>query len=153
MHESLLEFIKANYPAPATALDLGAGQGIDVGNLEKIGWRVKGVDLPQVDLNNVYEDGEKYDLVYSNAVLQFINEKDNFVKTCLLNLKDGGRIFIQTFAKGDKILRNKTFTEHELETLFKDIFKDVTVKQTKLKDYDFLMGDHEHEVLILTARK
>ena len=151
MNEKLLAFVKANFPTPGRALDLGSTQGIDSAALKEIGWEVKDLNTPAVDFNEVYTDEVKYDLVYSGNVLQFVNEKDNFVKTCQMNLKPGGHLFIQTFARGDKILKNKTFTEYELDSLFRYAFRDLKIEALTIKDTDFLIGDHEHCLFILTA--
>jgi len=153
MNPRLLSFVKGNFSQPACALDLGSGNDLDMKGLVDLGWQVQGVEQPVLALKELYSADHPMDLIYSNNVLQFINDKDSFVDTCLKNLKDNGYLFIQTFAKGDKIMKNKTFSERELELLFRDKFRDVKIEKLTVDDDDFLIGPHQHEIFLLTAKK
>ena len=152
MNELLLKFIKSNFNKPGSALDLGCGAGDDINNLKHLGWDTEGVNLPEVDLNFFYKSKKKFDLIYSNYVLQFIKNKDEFLKTCYNNLKKGGYLFISTFDKSDKVLKN-TFEKQDLFDIFNKYFINIKIEKTKIKDNHEPIGSHNHIVLVLTARK
>ena len=152
MNKRLLKFVKEKFNIPASALDLGMGKGEDVEGLKTIGWKVEGVDKEKgVDLNNPYVAIEPVDLVYSNFVIQFIENKEVFLKTCFNNLKEGGWLFIQTFDESDEIMKKK-FKEEELRNLLSSYFKDIKIE--KFKYFDDQDGhNHWHVILEATGRK
>ncbi|MCF7795061.1 class I SAM-dependent methyltransferase [Patescibacteria group bacterium] len=152
MNYLLSEFIKNNFNKPLSALDLGCGKGLDVKGLNYLGWTVKGVDLPEVDLNEPFILNKKYDLVYSIAVLQFIKNKEIFIDTCFNNLKKDGKLFILTFDKTDKNINNY-LTKRKIFNLLKYKFKDIKIEKLKFEDNHKPIGFHEHTVLSITATK
>lgn len=60
MNKFLNNFIKLNYNKPKRALDLGCGQKTDLNHLEKLGWKITRVDLPETDLNFFYKNRENF---------------------------------------------------------------------------------------------
>jgi 2-polyprenyl-3-methyl-5-hydroxy-6-metoxy-1,4-benzoquinol methylase len=152
MNHLLLEFVKDNFNEPHSALDLGCGEGYDVKGLSSLGWEVEGVDLPKVDLNKPYESNKKFDLVYSIAVLQFIKNKDIFIKTCYNNLKQNGKLLLLTFDKSDETVHNY-LTNKQVLDLLKHKFKKIKIDKLKIKDNHEPLGSHEHVVLLISAIK
>ena len=126
MNYRLLKFVKENFKKPGTALDFGSGEGLDIACLENLGWTVKGVDLKSgTDLNLPFKT-KKVDLVYANYLLQFLDNKKQFIDNCFNNLKKEGKLFLHTFDKSDRILKKK-LSRKELKKLLKDKFEDVKI--------------------------
>jgi cyclopropane fatty-acyl-phospholipid synthase-like methyltransferase len=152
MNYLLLKYVKENFNEPRSALDLGCGDGHDIKSLSSLGWEVKGVGLPKVDLNKPYKSNKKYDLVYSIAVLQFIKNKDVFIDTCYNNLKQNGKLFLLTFDKSDRTVHNY-LTKKQITDLLKYNFKKIKIDKLKIKDNHEPLGSHEHVVLLISAIK
>lgn len=152
MNNFLALFIKDRYKKPMTALDLGCGEGLDIKELKSQGWIVEGVDLPKVNLNNPYNSKLKFDLVFSIAVLQFIKNKEIFIETCYNNLKKDGNIFLLTFDKSDRIVKNCP-TKADIHKLLKSKFNNIKIEKLKIDDDHEPIGKHKHVVLIATASK
>lgn len=152
MNFLLLKFVKDNFKEPQSALDLGCGKRADVEGLSSLGWEVKGVDLPEVNLNIPYNSNKKYDLVYSIAVLQFIKNMDVFIDTCYNNLKQNGKLFLLTFDKSDRTVHNY-LTKKQITDLLKSNFKKIKIDKFKIKDDHEPIGLHEHVILLISAIK
>jgi 2-polyprenyl-3-methyl-5-hydroxy-6-metoxy-1,4-benzoquinol methylase len=152
MNYLLLKYVKDNFYEPQSALDLGCGESVDVEGLSSLGWEVKGVDLPEVNLNIPYNSNKKYDLVYSIAVLQFIKNKDVFINTCYNNLKQNGKLFLLTFDKSDRTVHNY-LTKKQITDLLKSNFKKIKIDKLKIKDDHEPIGLHEHVILLISAIK
>jgi len=152
MNKFLKNFININYKKPARALDLGCGRRKDLNYLKQAGWKMIGVDLPKTDLNYPYKNQRKFDLVYSNHVLQFIKNQKTFVETCFENLKKNGSLFIITFGKKDKAVQ-KTFTKQALKKLFSSHFTNIEINEKIVTDNHQPLGKHQHHLLILSAKK
>ncbi len=153
MNNFLEEFIKEKYGSNVgSALDFGAGKGVDVRELQKIGWDVKGLDLPSNDLNFPYKTDKQVDFIYSIAVIQFIKDKEVFVRNIIDNLKDDGWFFILTFSKNDVFFGEKGgMSKEDLEGLFKE-FKNVKTENKDFFDND-IGHNHWHKLLIVTGQK
>jgi trans-aconitate methyltransferase len=154
MDERLKKFIKTKFDSPAKALDLGYGKGEDLQELKYEGWEVEGVDLPDFDLNYFYKSEKApFDLVYSNFVIQFIQNKDNFIKTCYHNLSPGGWLVIQTMDEEDEIMpTDKKMNKHQLERLLEKKFIEINTK--KYSVFEENPGhNHWHMVLFCQAKK
>ncbi len=150
MNIYLEKFIKEKFVLPGKSLDLGAGDFSDVNGLNQLGWQAFGVDKKiGIDLENQYLSPKApFDLVYSNYLLQKINNKKQFVKTIFNNLKSSGWVFIQALDQSDKY-STSNLTKESIKDLFKD-FKEVSVNIKEIYD-DW--HDHYHQVLELTAKK
>ena len=152
MNVFLSQFIRDNYKKPVAALDLGCGEGSDIKELKLQGWKTRGVDLPKINLNNPFDSKLRFDLVFSIAVLQFIKNKEVFIETCYNNLKIGGNLFLLTFGKYDKVVKNG-LTKKDIRDLLKIGFNHVKIDKFKIEDNHEPIGKHEHMVLVVTARK
>lgn len=131
---------------------MGCGKGLDIRDLKSCGWKAEGVDLPKVDLNKPYDSKEKFDLVFSIAVLQFIKNKEVFIETCYKNLKKDGNIFLLTFDKSDRVIKN-SLSKTDIRGLLKDKFCDIKIEKLKIVDNHEPIGKHEHVILVATASK
>jgi predicted TPR repeat methyltransferase len=152
MDERLKKFIDANFSSPGKALDLGCGEGKDLRALRDAGWEVEGVDMPEVDLNYFYKSEKTpFDLIYSNFVIQFIQNKENFIKTCHYNLSDKGWLVIQTMDEADETMpADKKMKKRELKDLLKEKFKKIDIKKHSVFDKD-PGHNHWHVVLLCQA--
>jgi SAM-dependent methyltransferase len=151
MNYRLLAFVKKNFTAPGTALDLGSGEGFDVACLKNIGWDVQGVDLKTgTDLNLPFTS-KKVDLIYSNYLLQFLNNKKEFVNSCFNNLKKDGLIFIHTFDKSDRVLKN-TLTVREVRKIFEPKFDNLKIDVFSEFD-NHPKHRHWHKILEISGKK
>jgi len=154
MNQFLLEFVNKNFSQPGNAIDIGAGRCFDVACMKQLGWKVEGIDLNMgVDLEKPYKsEGAPFDLVYSNYVLQKINNQRQFVKNCFDNLKDNGFLFITTFDSSDKLSKRGVNKEG-----FRDLLKEEgfdAVEYSVVPFYDNDIGhNHWHNVLKITAKK
>jgi SAM-dependent methyltransferase len=152
MNIFLEKFIAEKFKKPGSSLDLGCGKGYDVACLKHIGWIVKGLDKKDVNLNKPYIAKTKFDLVYSNYVLQFINNKEIFIKSCFNNLKDNGWLYILTFSKNDKVFKNKGLERSEINKLLIKYFKNIRIRTFKVYDNEF-RHRHWHKILEVRAQK
>lgn len=102
----------------STALDLGCGNGRLTNELEKKGFRVIGLDQSNEMLSLAKRDypgiifiegdavsfslKEKVDLIFSNAVLHWIDEDKQpaLIENIASNLKDGGELVLEMGGKG-----------------------------------------------------
>lgn len=133
---------------PAKALDLGAGNFNNVNGLIKLGWDCEGVDLKTgIDLENLYlSDKAPFDFVYSTYVLQFIKDKEQFVRAIYDNLKADGWFFIHTFDKSDT-----TGTYNLSRTYLKKILTEQGFKRVKTRLFNHYDKGHKHWHRILEA--
>ena len=151
MNQYLKKFIKKNYKEPGKALDLGCGDKKDMIGLEKIGWRVAGVDLPNVNLEKEYISTELFDFVYSNYVLMFIKNKKSFISTIHKNLKPECWTFLHVINREDEEFKELGMDIDELTNLFKNNF--FNHKYRTLKIWDDEPGHkHWHNVIEFTAQ-
>ena len=152
MNIFLEKFVKEKFKTPGASLDLGCGKGYDTACLKHIGWKALGVDKGEADLNKPYKAKNKFDLVYSNYVLQFIDKREVFVKSCYDNLKKDGWLFIHTFGKNDALFKDKGLDRKEISELLKKYFKNIEIKE--LSAYDNQFGHkHWHKIMEVTAQK
>jgi len=152
MNIFLEKFINKTFEKPGVSMDFGCGKGYDVVCLRHLGWKAFGVDKKEVDLNRYYKKKIKFDLIYSNYVLQFINKKEIFIKSCFDNLKNDGWLFIHTFSKNDLIFKNRGLSKDKIIKLLEEYFKNIKIKKISIFDND-LNHRHWHRVLEITAQK
>ena len=154
MNKYLLKFIKNNFKKPGKALDLGAGDFVDVEGLKDMGWNCEGVDIKTgTDLGKPFlSKNSPFDLVFSNYVVHKIKNTDVFIDTIYNNLKPDGWFLVHTFDKEDKLSKSE-LTGEKLEKLLKE----KGFRNIKYKVLDFYDNDpchkHYHKILEITGQK
>lgn len=154
MNIYLNKFINAKFKKPGKALDLGAGDFLDINDLKTSGWQGEGVDIKTgIDLEKPYQSKNKpFDLVYSNYVLQKLKNKEQLIRTAYENLKSGGWIFIHTFDKSDTNSKSDLTVVLLKKLLKQQNFKNITA--TRFDFYDYETGHkHWHKILEAGAQK
>lgn len=154
MNIYLKKFIEKKIKKTGSALDLGAGDFIDVVYLKKTGWKCDGVDIKTgVNLEKPYKsENRPYDLVYSNYVLHKLKNRQQIIKTIFDNLKDAGWFFIHTFDKGDPNSTSDLTDESLKQLLVNQGFTNIEIKL-----FDYFDNDkghkHWHKILEATGQK
>src|SRR6476469_8542315 len=114
----IIDTLKARFPAGATVLDVGCGNGIIARGIGQNGFRVYGIDvsekavekarslttLPNVTFDvisaeRLVADGKKYNAVICSEVLEHLHEPRNLLNTLYHSLADNG-ILIVTVPNG-----------------------------------------------------
>lgn len=154
MNSYLKKFIEERFEKPGKALDLGAGDFVDVACLKQSGWKCEGVDKKTgVDLEEYFlSKNHPFDLVFSNYLIQRIKDKEQFARIIFDNLKKDGWFFIHTFDQEDKNSRSN-LTENYLQKMLADQgFKNI--KTRIFSYYDNEIGhEHWHKILEATGQK
>lgn len=130
-YPGLVDFFM-NYPERKVVLDLGCGQGRDALFLGRIGYRVIGVDISDVGIQqlnfaaqkerlqvkglvaDIYSFGitDEYDMVLLDSIFHFykndLDKETGFLKRIIEEIKPGGVIcsFMQTGLKREKLLKS-----------------------------------------------
>lgn len=154
MNQYLDKFVKQTYSSPGKVLDLGAGDFSDVNYLRQLGWEIEGVDLSTgVNLEQPFiSKNAPFDLVYSNYVLQKINNRRQFIKTMTDNLKPGGNIFIHTFDISDPLAKQGVDKIEVITWLTEEGF--TNIESEIFPFYDNEPGHmHWHKILQISAKK
>ena len=154
MNIYLKKFMDAKFKKPGKALDLGAGNFLDITDLKKLGWQGEGVDIKTgVDLEKFYQSKNKpFDLVYANYLLHKLKNKERLVKTAYNNLKKHGWFFIHTFNKSDPNGKSDITADFLKKLLEKQGFKNIAVKIFNFYD-DEAGHEHWHKILQAGAQK
>lgn len=154
MNQYLKKFVESIFDNPGKALDLGAGNFINVLYLEQMGWKCEGVDIKNgVDLEFPYiSKAGPFDLVFSNYVIHKIKNQNQFIQTAFDNLKKNGWLFIQTFDNSDLNSSSNITAEYMQKLLTKREFKNISAKI--IECYDNEEGHkHWHKILEISAQK
>jgi ubiquinone/menaquinone biosynthesis C-methylase UbiE len=152
MNKRLIQFIN-DIGTVQTALDLGAGTGVDVANLNTLGIKAEGVDLKTgVDLEQPYlSPNAPFDFVYSCFVIHKLKNRCVLVSTMKQNVKRGGYVLIHTFDVSDP-LSTSDLSEYTLRTLLGAFgFVDILTRTFEVWD-DEEGHNHYHTILEATAR-
>lgn len=153
MNKYLEKFVDDNFKKPGKALDLGAGDFVDVKGLRKKGWDCEGVDIRAgVNLEKPFHSEDApFDLVYSNYTIQKIKNKKQFIQNIVDNLKSGGYMFLHTFDKSDESGNSQLDRDTMIE-LLGDNF--TSIKTRVFRYYDNEKGHrHWHKILEVTGKK
>lgn len=139
MNIYLEKFIKEYFKSNGKSLDLGAGKFYDVVCLKQLGWDAEGVDKNMgIDLNKPYISANApFDLVYSNYIFHFLENRQQLFDTAYDNLKDGGYFFLHAFHANDKIIK-VGLTEKEVDKMAKKF------KNIESHVIDFYDNEHQH---------
>ncbi len=152
MNVFLEKFINEKFKVTGSSLDLGCGKGFDVACLKHLGWKAIGIDRNEADLNRPFKTKKKFDIVYSNYVLQFITNKETFIKSCYDNLKKNGWLFIHTFSQNDTVFKRKGLNKKDIFKILNKYFQNIRIKEFSAYDNDF-GHKHWHRILEITAQK
>ena len=157
MNNSLEKFIKLTFKKSGKALDLGAGKFFDVACMKQLGWKCEGVDINTgIDLELPFLSVNKpFDLVYSNYVIQKLNNKKQLLTTAYENLKDGGWFFLHTFDVSDKTSKSNPPRLSKKTTT--DMMTEIGFKNISFKIFSFYDNDtghkHWHKILEIVSQK
>lgn len=141
-------------------LDLGCGTGDLAHQLLLMGCEVTGIDSSKQMIEEAkkkytgikfvcadacyFEMNEKYDAVFSNAVLHWIKEQDAVLENIFFHLKPGGRFIAELGAKGNvekirmelkKVLKKHGFTKQAAISNW--YFPSVAEYANKLEEHGF----------------
>lgn len=148
------EFATEHLKPPAKILDLGAGDLSDIKKLEELGFDCEGVDLKTgINLEEPYiSEKRPFDMVMSNFVLHFIENKKQFIKTAYDNLKDGGLFYFQDL-ESQALTNKKYLDQDEIKKLIEDQgFTILGIDKTKY--FDGKEGHkHWHRIIEVKAKK
>lgn len=156
--ENLLEVLDAKQGEHI--LDLGCGTGYLTQQIHDLGANVKGTDsspemirqakITYPDIDFAVEDAtsfkvkEKYDAVFSNAVLHWIKNTDAMMDCVYNSLKPGGRFVAEMGGKGNvqklieatkQVLRNHGYTKQAETQVW--YFPSIAEYATKLEAHGF----------------
>lgn len=110
-HEAVFELIRRLLPAPASVLDLAAGQGAFSVRLRDLGhsvravdvsrdnWKVSDISLTVADLDSEFASsisfsGEKFDAIAAIEIVEHLENPFRFMRECAKLLKPGGLLFL-----------------------------------------------------------
>jgi len=155
-YPELIEFFK-NLPERGHILDLGCGQGRDAISLARLGYKVTGVDVSKLGVDQMIKRAneqkleivglvdemfsftveDKYDIVLLDSMLHF--EKNdrkkevNFLRRITSELKENGILCICIWksAKNEKLVRDLFHRNSTVCEVLKDSYVDYTFKDKK----------------------
>ncbi len=157
MNQFLKSFVDNCFRLHGKALDLGAGELVDVKGIEQMGWACEEVDIKTgTDLEQPYlSQNGPFDLVFSNFVIHKLDNKEQLIKTAFDNLKTGGRLFLQTFDVSDRW--GKDDVSRLSQTEITDMLTRAGFRNIETKVFDFYddkeSHKHWHKILQATAQK
>jgi len=142
---SIYEYCKSGLPKNASVLDVGCGYGAYLIPFKKAGHSVYGIELSQhrvasakrlgvetamIGVEDLSEAtfGKKFDLVFSNHVLEHVHNPHTFLEKIKATIKPGGWFFVAVpnlenyFLPQDFFfaLHVHSFTKHSLAALLKE---------------------------------
>jgi SAM-dependent methyltransferase len=119
------------------ALEIGVGEGFNLNYLRNNGYSVKGFDfskyaavrsnpdlvpfLHEGDIDEFFaslmNDGEKFDLIWLDNVLEHVRDADKFIEQIAMLLVSGGRLFIEV-PNDFSATQNKLFEEKIVDSAY-----------------------------------
>lgn len=139
LHESALAVLTAHRPAPATVVDLGAGEGAfslrlqDAGyqchavELEPDRFRVPGVPCQALDLNGDFASalGRAFDVVVAQEIIEHLENPRHFLRQCLAVLAPGGLLLVTTPNIEDVYSRVRFLTRGRFSFFYEEHYRDM----------------------------
>jgi SAM-dependent methyltransferase len=110
LHETSFRLLHERRPPPATAIDLGAGEGAFTLRLQEAGYacqaaeivperfRVAGVRCHKLDLNADFAAsvGQTFDLVVAQEIIEHLENPRHFLRQCRKLVAPGGYLLLTT---------------------------------------------------------
>lgn len=148
------KFAKDSLKPKSKILDLGAGDFENVKELKKLGFECEGVDLEtSVDFEKPYHSpNAPFDMVMSNFVLHFLNNKEQLIKTAYDNLTDNGLFYFQDL-EFQAITGKMYLTKKQIEKLLKSNGFEITSSEVSRYFDDKEGHKHWHKIIEIKAKK
>lgn len=110
-HDAVLELVRRLLPAPASVLDLAAGQGAFSVKLRELGhnvhavdvsrdnWKAADIPLAVANLDSEFAStissaGERFDAIAAIEIVEHLENPFRFIRECAKLLKPGGLLFL-----------------------------------------------------------
>lgn len=137
LHESSFRVLSQLRPAPASVVDLGAGEGAFTLRLQEAGYRceavekepgrfrVEGVPCRELDLNADFaaELGGPYDVVVAQEIIEHLENPRHFLRQCRALMAPGGVLLVTTPNIEDVYSRVRFFFEGRFSFFYDEHYR------------------------------
>ena len=139
LHESAMAVLARLRPAPASVIDLGAGEGAFTLRLKTTGYqcqavelspdrfRVDGVACRSLDLNADFaaEIGRTFDVVVAQEIIEHLENPRHFLRQCVALLAPGGLLLLTTPNIEDVYSRVRFLTRGRFSFFYPEHYRDM----------------------------